>query len=146
MADAEAQIEEALAGYNEPIRELAEALRGELKRETRPAFELAGYSAQSFNIGYGFTTTSWDCFCAIIVYKRHINLSFPSGAGLPDPEGLLHGTGVRVRHLKLKSLADVQTEAARSLLGAARERAVVCLEDRSVVGAEVTTVMKRGKK
>ena len=57
----------------------------------------------------------------------------------------MHGTGVRVRHLKLKSLADVQTEAARSLLGAAREQAVVCLEDRSVVGAEVTPVMKGGK-
>ena len=62
-----------------------------------------------------------------------------------DPEGLLHGTGVRVRHLKLTSLADVQTEAARVLLAQAREQAVVCLEDRSVVGAPTMTVVKRRK-
>lgn len=145
MAVEEEQIREALAGYSEETGGLAEALRVELKRETSPAFELVGYSAQSFNIGYGFTTTSWDCFCAIIVYKKHINLSFPSGAGLSDPEGLLHGTGVRVRHLKLECLEDVQTGAARALLREAREQAVGCLEDRSVLGMGVTTVMKRGK-
>lgn len=57
MVDAEEQIREALAGYGDETGGLAEALRVELKRETLPAFELAGYSAQSCNIGYGFTTT-----------------------------------------------------------------------------------------
>ena len=99
MENTEQQIAPFLKPFSAEIRSYAQILRAYLKEETKPDFELAGKSAQSFNIGYGFTTTAWDCYCAIIVYRKHINISLPSGACLSDPEGLLHGTGSRVRHL-----------------------------------------------
>ena len=100
---------------------------------TKPAFELAGNSAQSFNIGYGFTTTAWDCSCAIIVYKKHINISLPSGVALTDPEGLLHGSGSRVRPLKIKELKDIQGVAVRALLKEARMNALEAGGDEGAV-------------
>ena len=145
MADSEQQIAGFLEPYNEEIASLAQALRTYLKKETKPAFELAGMSAQSFNIGYGFTTTSWDCYCAIIVYKKHINISLPSGASLSDPEGLMHGTGSRVRHLKLKELKDVQTPAARKLLKEARRNASRLIVDGGSDHEGVMTVIKSRK-
>ena len=62
MLDEERQISGFLKPYGEEIRTLAQELRDYLRQETQPAYELAGQSAQSSNIGYGFTTTSWDCF------------------------------------------------------------------------------------
>ncbi len=65
MENTELQIAEFLLPFSAEIRSFAQALRADLKEETKPAIELAGNSAQSFNIGYGFTTTAWDCYCAI---------------------------------------------------------------------------------
>ena len=121
------------------------ALRDELKSTMKPAFELAGFSAQSFNIGYGFTTTSWDCFCAIIVYRKHVNISLPSGATLSDPEKLLHGTGSQVRHIKVKQLTDIQTPTVRKILIEARENALFLVRDLKEVHKGVTTVIKTRK-
>lgn len=142
----EQQIAGFLSPFSPEIRSFAQALRTYLKKETNPAFELAGLSAQSFNIGYGFTTTSWDCYCAIIVYRKHINISLPSGAVLSDPEGLMHGTGSRVRHLKIKRLEDVQSPAVRELLKEARRNAFFDLaRDGRSEPDGVETVIKKGR-
>jgi hypothetical protein len=146
METADQQIAAFLAAYSEEISSFAQALRVYLKQETKPAFELAGVSAQSFNIGYGFATKSWDCFCAIIVYRNHINISLPSGASLSDPEGLLHGTGSRIRHLKIRELKDVQTPAVRKLLKEARKNAIELVEDRGSAHQGVQTIIKSGRK
>lgn len=142
MADSEQQIAEFLQPFSEEIASLAQAMRAYLKKETKPAYELAGRSAQSFNIGYGFTTTAWDCYCAIIVYKKHINISLPSGASLSDLDGLMHGVGSRVRHLKLKELKDIQTPAVRKLLAEARRNAFALILNEGSNHAGVKTVIK----
>ena len=145
MKDTEQQIAEFLLPYRVEIRSLAQSLRVYLKEETNPAFELAGKSAQSFNIGYGFTTTAWDCYCAIIVYRNHINISLPSGAFLSDPGGILHGEGSRVRHLKVGELKDVQTAAVRKILMEARTNAHFLIRDEGSNHGEVRTVIKTRK-
>ena len=38
------------------------------------------------------------------------------GAGLPDPEKLLEGTGKGVRHVKLRTVADVNKPGVKKLL------------------------------
>lgn len=143
MADLEKHIDGFLEPYSEEIRELAQALRAWLKKETRPGYELAGLSAQSFNIGYSFTTTSWDSYCAIIVYRNHINISFPSGAFIADPDGLLHGVGSRVRHIKVQTLKDLQAGPVRTLLKEARKHALSQVKDKSTIPRTVQTVIKR---
>ena len=145
MKSTEQQITEFLKPFSAEIRSFAQALRAYLKQATKPAFELAGNSAQSFNIGYGFTTTSWDCYCAIIVYRKHINISLPSGASVSDPEGLLHGTGSRVRHLKIRELKDVQTAAVRKILMKARNNAFVLVRGEGSDHDGVRTVIKTRK-
>ena len=146
MENAEQQIAAFLKSYSAEIASFAQTLRIHLKRETKPAFELAGESAQSFNIGYGFTTKARDCYCAIIVYRKHINISLPSGASLSDPKGLLHGTGSRIRHLKIKELKDVQTPAVRKLLKEARKNAIELVEGDGSDHHGVKTVVKTSRR
>lgn len=145
MENADQQISAFLESYSAEIATFAQDLRNYLKQETKPTFELAGQSAQSFNIGYGFTMKAWDCYCAIIVYRKHINISLPSGASLSDPKGLLHGTGSRIRHLKITEMKDVQTPAIRKSLKEARNNAFELVEDDGSDHHGVRTVIKTGR-
>lgn len=41
-------------------------------------------------------------FAYVNVFKAHVNVGFFHGAFLPDPDGILEGTGKRMRHVKLR--------------------------------------------
>lgn len=53
------------------------------------------------------------------VFTRHVNLGFFQGASLPDPAGLLEGTGKYMRHVKLRPGEPCNSEALRALIEAA---------------------------
>ena len=142
MKDTEEQIEEFLEPFKQELVLLTHELRAFLKKETQPTMELVGDSTISVNIGYGFTEKAWDCFCAIIVYSKHINISFPSGASLDDPQGLLQGTGKRVRHIKVKDLYTINNSEVMDLLLEARDKALGILEEKPVQKETVKTIVK----
>jgi hypothetical protein len=75
-------------------------------------------------IGYGPTDRLRDGIVHIAVYEKHVNLGFNQGAHLPDPAGLLAGTGRNVRHIPMKSVADVERPPVREYVRRARESAV----------------------
>ena len=54
--------------------------------------------------------------CCFLFGKEHVTLAFLRGAALPDPEKLLEGTGKGVRHVKLRTLADVKKPGVKKLL------------------------------
>ena len=57
--------------------------------------------------------------CCFMVGKEHVTFAFLRGAALPDPEKLLEGTGKGVRHVKLRSVADVNRPGVKRLIAAA---------------------------
>lgn len=52
----------------------------------------------------------------IALHKKHVNLGFYHGAVLPDPEGLLTGTGKRLRHIKITDLATATSPTVAQLI------------------------------
>jgi Domain of unknown function (DU1801) len=60
-----------------------------------------------------------DGYVYIMGHKSHINLGFFHGIDLPDPQGMLQGTGKKLRHIKLASLDDAKRPEVRSLAKAA---------------------------
>ncbi len=58
-------------------------------------------------------------FAYASVHAEHVNIGFYRGAELPDPAGLLQGSGKRMRHVKLKTGEDVDEEALHALIAAA---------------------------
>jgi hypothetical protein len=50
------------------------------------------------------------------VYAKHINLGFYWGAQMDDPEGVLKGSGKQLRHMKIRSQADLGTPIIRDYL------------------------------
>ena len=55
-------------------------------------------------------------FCYVNVFKAHANVGFFTGSSLPDPAGLLEGTGRYMRHVKLKPGAQVDEVALSQLI------------------------------
>jgi hypothetical protein len=59
--------------------------------------------------------------CYLAIFPKHVNLGFARGAHLDPPNGLLQGTGKGMRHIKIKSAADINKREFTRLLKAAVE-------------------------
>ncbi len=58
-------------------------------------------------------------FAYVNAFSKHANIGFYQGASLPDPSGLLEGTGKRMRHVKLYWGRPVDEAAVTALIVAA---------------------------
>jgi hypothetical protein len=67
-------------------------------------------------IQYGTRADMKSVFAAISPQRERVNLGLANGAGLPDPDGLLEGTGVGIRHVKLTSPEAAAAPAVRTLV------------------------------
>ena len=69
----------------------------------------ANYPKVNERIMYGGVMFSLeDDFGGLFVRKNHISFEFTSGAYMNDPHKFLEGTGKHRRHLKIRSLADIE--------------------------------------
>ena len=58
-------------------------------------------------------------FCGIMPLKDSVSLYFLQGAKLPDPDGLLAGTGKGMRHVKIRDWKQIRPTANKKLVRAA---------------------------
>jgi hypothetical protein len=57
-------------------------------------------------------------FAYVVAYKDHVNVGFFAGASLSDPDGLLEGTGKRMRHVKLRPDGPIDVSSLEALIDA----------------------------
>jgi hypothetical protein len=110
-------LEAFLATYSQDVRELALRVRTLIRDVMPTAIEQLDPPANL--IAYGVDRTYKGLICGITLHKAHVNLMFAKGSQLPDPHGLLTGTGKWARHVKIQRPADVDAPAVRALLEAA---------------------------
>lgn len=73
------------------------------------------------------TTNSWGVptfevkvpFCFYMVGKNHVTFGFHFGTSLPDPQGLLEGTGKNMRHVKLRGVESLEQKGLQELVRSA---------------------------
>lgn len=108
-------FEEVIAKASPEIQELAIAAR-ELLAEVMPGITEVPWARQRI-AGYGVGPKKMSQhFCYLAPFKRHLNFGFFYGAHLPDPDNLLEGKGVDLRHVKIRSGADLEAPALRQLI------------------------------
>jgi len=88
---------------NEDGHSIAVALRSLLKQKFKPLEEEIKYGGILFACGP-------TQFCGVFVYKEHVSVEFGHGAAMPDEFGLLEGSGKLRRHLKLRTVADIEAK------------------------------------
>lgn len=111
-----------LTAYDRNISDLALALR-EIILEEAPDASESIYQVYTVAVWFGFSGKMKDMFCYITTNAGHVNLGFPRGASLPDPNGVLEGTGKAMRHIKFASHSEVERPFVRRYIRAAMERA-----------------------
>ena len=55
-------------------------------------------------------------FGYVNAFTAHVNVGFFRGAEIADPDGLLEGTGKRMRHVKLQSDANIDPHALKTMI------------------------------
>jgi len=111
-----------LQAYDRHISDLVLALRDVILEEAPDASESI-YQVYTVAIWFGFSGKMKDMFCYLATNAAHVNLGFPRGASLPDPNRVLEGEGKTMRHIKFRSLRDVERPLVRRYLRTAIEQA-----------------------
>jgi hypothetical protein len=103
-----------LRPHTDEVKEIARGVRALLFERMPSAVE---WIDTGNGLGaYGTEKKMSALLFAIIPHKAHVNLQFADGIDLDDPDGLMEGTGKRIRHIKFRSLEDVDRSAARRLI------------------------------
>lgn len=111
-----------------PLRPIMARLR-EIIFELHPdAYEVVRLGDRAATYGVGPRKVI-DGYAYVLPYRGWVNLGFFRGASLADAQGLLEGTGAKMRHVKMRSVSDAERPEVRGLLRAAlgeRRKALGC--------------------
>ncbi|MCU7731161.1 DUF1801 domain-containing protein [Actinoplanes sp. KI2] len=112
------EVKRLLATRDQHIAELTEQLC-ELILQLYPE---ATVTVDGGDIGFGAGTGYRGLVFVVSPHSRHVTLGLAHGAELPDPAGLLDGSGRVHRHVKLRSANDLQRTELHELMAAALRR------------------------
>src|SRR5512142_2957061 len=106
-------FEELLVTNKPEAQALARDLRRLILRLLPKAQEkiYRGWGVADYNFG-----TPGRGFLSIGPQKGYVNLYFMDGVDLPDPDGLLEGTGKRLRHVKIRTPEDLKKRSLHALV------------------------------
>src|SRR6476619_5144841 len=101
-AAVEADVAKLLAEHPPEQQAIERALRATIRRELPTAVEQVDFGNKL--IAFGRSMKMRGLLFAIIAHKTWVNLQLADGAELPDPDGMIEGTGKRIRHIKVRSV------------------------------------------
>jgi hypothetical protein len=124
----ENQLDVFLDRYSPPVAALARACLAKMRARLPGAVQLVYDNYNALVIGFGPSERASEAIFSIVLYPRWVTLFFLQGAGLPDPQHLLKGSGKVVRHIVLASAADLDLPPIQDLMAKALRRAEVGID------------------
>ena len=118
-----ARLEKMITRRPPEMASLTRAVLAKLRPRLPGATELVYDKKNSLVIGFCPGDRASEAIHSIAVYRSWINLYFYEGDTLPDPDGLLRGSGVAVRHIRITDARDLDRPAVKALMAAARDAA-----------------------
>jgi hypothetical protein len=121
----EQQLRGFIAKFAPKHQTLIRAVRRVLRRRFGTAYELAYDNYNFFVLGYGPTPRPSDCILSMAAGANGVGLCFIHGASLPDPVGLLMGSGNQTRFIRVDSVDALKRPEVDALIVAATARSRV---------------------
>jgi hypothetical protein len=122
-ATAERQLRAFIEKFGETDQRLIRAVRSAVRRRLPTANELVWDNYNFFVIGYSPTERPRDSILSIAARANGVGLCFIHGASLPDPKGLLLGSGRQTRFIRVESASELSHPDVEELIDAAISRA-----------------------
>lgn len=121
------QVARFIAKFDPRVAQLIRSCRTALRRRFPTATEIVYDNYNFFVIGYSATERPSDCIVSLAAASNGVGLSFYRGASLPDPSGILLGSGSQNRFVRLPTAATLGEPAVAELITAAEAQAKVPL-------------------
>ena len=122
-ASAESQLRAFIEKFGADDRRLIRAVRTAVRRRVPTANELVWDNYNFLVIGYSPTERPTDSIFSIAARANGVGLCFIHGASLPDPKGLLLGSGRQTRFIRVESASELSHPDVEELIDAAISRA-----------------------
>jgi hypothetical protein len=123
----EKQLDSFLSKFTPAISSLARRARAKMRKLVPGALEMVYDNYNALVIGFVPNERPSDAIFSIVSYPNYVRLFFLQGAGLPDPNHRLEGSGSVVRSVKLESAETIDDPQIISLVHTALNRAKVPL-------------------
>jgi len=120
---AEARLAEFVAKFSPEHQRMIRAVRKRLRQRFKGANELVYDNYNFFVIGYSPTERPSDAIVSMACGSNGVGLCFIHGAKLPDPTGILTGSGKQTRFIHLDTPALLGREDVEALIAEAIARA-----------------------
>lgn len=120
---AEEQLQAFIDKFEPKHRATIRSARKILRKRFPTANELVYDNYNFFVIGFGPNERPSDCFVSIAAAANGVGLCFLQGAALPDPAGILSGSGKQVRFVRLPTVDVLEQKEVQALLKLAAESA-----------------------
>ena len=137
---ANAQFSAFLSRFSPEIVALVKRSLPKLRRAFPGAFELVYEYPTSLVIAFGMSERGYEAIVSIAISRRDVRLYFDRS--LPDPKGLLEGSGSKVRSIAIKAALELDRGDIKELITAAKQHAGVTFPR----GRPTRMVMKSGSK
>jgi hypothetical protein len=121
--DAEAQLDGFLGKFTPAVETQARAALDRMRARLPGACELVYDNYNALAIAFGANEKLAGVVFSIAVYPRWVSLFFARGKELPDPQGLLQGSGNTMRHIVLEDIGLFDTEGVETLIALSLSRA-----------------------
>ncbi len=108
------KFDEFLSKYDDSVYKNALLLRKLLLAYYPGIIEQVDLPAKM--VAYCYGQRYIDMICTIIPSKKGLKLGFYKGVELPDPDGLLRGTGKISRYIEIKSPDQINSSAVKELI------------------------------
>ena len=105
-----------LAEHEPPVADAARAVQ-RIVVETLPD-AVVQFDPGNGLLAIGTSLKMRDLLFAIIPHRAHVNLQLADGVDLPDPGGVIEGTGKRIRHVKIRSAEAAASPVVKAIVQA----------------------------
>jgi len=137
------QLAGFIAKFDPAVAKVIRGARRALRKRVPTAIEIVYDNYNFFVIGYSTTERPSDCMFSIAAAANGVGLSFYHGSTLPDPDGLLLGSGKQNRFIRVPSAVILETAPVQRLVSAAIQQSRNPL---STTGAGYTIIKSISRK
>lgn len=117
--NAETELAGFIDKFSPEMAKFIRAARSSLRKRVPAANELVYDNYNFFVIGYCPTLRPSDSMMMLVADAHGVRLAFYYGSTLPDPTGILQGSGNQNRFIPLESARDLSKPAVEALIHAA---------------------------
>src|SRR6202045_5112241 len=112
-----------IAKFDTRVGKLIRSTRSAVRRRFPTATEIVYDNYNFLALGFCSSERPSDCVVSLAAKAKGVGLCFYYGATLPDPDGLLQGSGSQTRFIRLENAETLAKPAVEALLKAAARQA-----------------------